>query len=44
MIHILFKAQEKDYFSQGKSYEGDVCKAFKKEYPQAFFIGLYECR
>lgn len=47
MIHILFKTNERDYYSQGKTYEGDVSvafKKFKKEYPNAQFIALYECR
>ena len=44
MIHILFKHHNQDLFSTGKSYEGDVCTAYeswKKEYPDAVFIGLY---
>ncbi len=47
MIHILFKTEPKDIYSQGKTYTGDVCKAFKKwkkDYPNAEFIALYECR
>jgi hypothetical protein len=47
MIHILFKTSENDYYSEGKTYEGDVCKAYNKwrnEYPNAQFIALYETR
>jgi len=47
MIHILFKTSEKDYYSEGKTYEGDVCEAYnkwRKEYPNAQFIALYETR
>lgn len=47
MIHILFKNSEKDYYSEGKTYEGDVCEAYNKwrnEYPNAQFIALYETR
>lgn len=44
MFHILFKNNENEIFSQGKSYEGDVCSAYEQwriEYPDAIFIGLY---
>lgn len=44
MIHILFKKNQKDLFSEGKTYEGDVSTAYKKwqkEYPEATFIALY---
>jgi hypothetical protein len=47
MIHILFKTSEKNYYSEGKTYEGDVCEAFNKwrnEYPNAIFLALYETR
>jgi hypothetical protein len=47
MIHILFKTSEKDYYSEGKTYEGDVCEAYNKwrnEYPNAIFLALYETR
>ena len=47
MIHILFKTSENNYYSEGKTYEGDVCEAYNKwrnEYPNAQFIALYETR
>jgi len=47
MIHILFKTSENNYYSEGKTYEGDVCEAFNKwrnEYPNAIFLALYETR
>ena len=47
MIHILFKTSENDYYSEGKTYEGDVCEAYnkwRKEYANAQFIALYETR
>ena len=47
MIHILYKTSENNYYSEGKTYEGDVCEAFNKwrqEYPNAQFIALYETR
>jgi len=48
MIHIVFKINKEDLFSNGKTYEGNVCEAYQqweKEFPSATFMGLYlHCR